>query len=206
MDHMELRERLASTPVAHLDEIADLFRELMDKVPRGVRVGSIDGAETVRRAEHRLALAIRAAQERGEVCSKSNLKGGLPLSRYVPEHSSLATSVHLLMKFNQEDFEVALKSTREKHGTMSRRVLLAELQRMLEFMPTPVPVRAFVRPTKRGERLVKNLAMTANSLAAACDAVNVGEVDGAALRELVEKAREDVGVIRGFLKRVKVDV
>jgi hypothetical protein len=165
-------------------------------------VSSIHHAQIMRRIEFAFARAVRTAQERGIVSSK-HYQSGLPVTQYLPSTGGHGW-FYRLMESTPEQFEAALKNALDKTGSLTQAVVCAELRALMaEQGAKPVTLR--VVPTKRGERLIQGLALTASSLAATCREVNPGEVDGAAFRDLVQGAREDVGVIRGFLKRVGID-
>lgn len=199
-DHLTLREAVASTSLDDLDGLHALFLEA-SKYTRQART-DVNVALTVRRAEYRFARAIHKAQELGLVASKTS-QSGTPLENYMPHGSGYAPTLTRFKKVSEERFEAALTAAREVSGSLSRPAVRAQLELMAEEEPKPVALR--VVPTKRGERLINNLAVTASALAAACASMHASEVDGHQFAELVQGARENVGVIRGFLKRIEID-
>lgn len=193
---------MASTGLDDLDMVFQLFQEIR-KWTLQARANP-DVALTVRRAEFRFAQAVRLAQEQGRVTSRHH-RAGTPLTRYLPDGATYAGRVFSLMNVPEAHFESALFLAMENTNSMSFPAVSAELKAMAEVTPMPMTKRAQVQvgPTRRGERLIKNLAVTVSSLAATCREIHVSEVDGEQFAELVHRAREDVGAIRGFLKRVE---
>ena len=201
MDHLELRAKLAEIDINDFTGLHNLYE--MSRRFSAVYLKDLDVSETVRRVEYKFAHALRAAQARGEVTSRTNLTAGVPVRQFLG-NGGRSKIIYMHMRLDEQQFEAALKLAREKHGSLNQDSFLAavsELNAGAELKP--VILKAV--PTRRGERHVNNLAMTASSLAQACRAIPVGEVDGPALRDLIQQAQEDLGIIRGFLKRVNTD-
>ena len=199
MDYVRLRDEWRGMPTDNLNRVHDAYLRTYEMGPRARRGV---GAEAMRWAEFALAQAVYKAQLRGEVTSQNHFDG-VPVVMYLPPRSQLSKYCAEIMRYSPDQYAEAIEGARRK-GTLSQRQISLELRAMIPVLPSIKEVGVQVKPTKRGERLINNLALTLNSLASSCDGVSVDEVDGEALREVVLQARADMGAVRGFLQRVKV--
>jgi len=190
--HNELRARLAQVSVDDLKAVHALFLEIQQFATQvGIHADDYtDRLELARRSERKIAQAIRAAQVRGELRTHGQSRLNIPSTR---DYLSTSLSADAFAFANAEDevFEQALKQAREI-GVPGRGTVLKLLK------PPPKPCS----PTPRGRRTVEHMVVSINAIA-----LGVAEVDPSEIppdmAQSIEQALDDIGVVRGWLKKVK---
>lgn len=200
MDYEAWQNELLAIPLEDLRSVHAAWQRGQDELSRAARRGV--AAEAVRWSEWALSRSLYLAQVRGEVSSRYN-PAGVPWEAYTPPNMQIGKLASLMGLYTREQFAEAVAGAR-RAGSLAAVDVMNELRKQSPDSPSLNKAGVVqIKPTKRGERLLRNLALTLNSLAAGCAEVNVDEVDGAALQEVLEQARADVGLVRGFLMRVK---
>jgi hypothetical protein len=194
----ELRTRLAQVSLDDLDAVHELHLRIngLAKTVGPQSPVYLDISELNRRAERAMAIAVLAAQARGELRTRGQSHGNIPkkgVADYMPRRANLTTSYWKhYASVDDEAFEVGLKKARQG-GSLSRAALLTALG----LDPEPDPVN----PTARGRRTLEHLAIQASAISMGVREIGPGEVDPS-LVPMAKQAHEDLAVIRGWLKKV----
>ena len=200
MDYEKWQADLLAIPLSDLGAIHAAWKLGQDELSRAARRGV--AAEAVRWSEWALSRSLYEAQVRGEVSSRYN-PHGISWEVYTPPNMQIGKLAAQIGLYTREQFAQALADAK-RAGSLAAVDVMEQLRKQSPDSPSLNKAGVVqIKPTKRGERLLRNLALTLNSLAAGCADVNVDEVDGAALQDVLEQARADVGLVRGFLMRVK---
>ena len=200
MDYDKWRDELLAIPVTNLDAVHAAYRKVFD-LPRGARY--TDAAELCRWAEWALGRAVYEAQRRGEVASSLNINS-TPVTRYLAKNSTSSDTCRQFNPYSREHMAEAIKRTKEK-GSLSVPNVYAELRQLPVTYRPLKEVGLSIKPSRRGERLLREMGMTLNSLAAAAKAVHPLEVDTEALADVLKQARSDAATVEWFLEKVSAN-
>lgn len=200
MDYDKWRDELLAIPVTNLDAVHAAYQKVME-LPRGQRHTA--AAELCRWAEWALGRAVYEAQRRGEVASSQHINA-TPVTRYLAKNTTAADTCRQFQPYSQEHMAEAIKRTRDK-GSLSVTNVYAELRQLPVTYQPLKEVGLSIKPTKRGERLVREMALTLNSLATATQGVHPLEVDAAALAEVLKQARSNAATVEWFLEKVSAN-